>query len=113
MLIFALEGIVCSGEFRIHNPKVGGPAPLQPLPYFQWGDKSNRLTLAQRLLAVYRDVDYWVNFNSSNTQIVCFPAMKPTILSLLFLLALCLLQILTILVPGTFIEHHVTMRIDV
>jgi len=22
-----LEGIVCSGEFRIHNPKVGGSIP--------------------------------------------------------------------------------------
>ena len=27
MLIFSLEGIVCSGEFRIHNPKVGGSIP--------------------------------------------------------------------------------------
>ena len=27
MLIFTSEGIVCSGEFRIHNPKVGGSIP--------------------------------------------------------------------------------------
>jgi hypothetical protein len=27
MLIFTLEGFVCSGEFRIHNPKVGGSIP--------------------------------------------------------------------------------------
>ena len=27
MLICTLEGIVCSGEFRIHNPKVGGSIP--------------------------------------------------------------------------------------
>src|SRR4051812_24317636 len=27
MLIFILEGVVCSGEFRIHNPKVGGSIP--------------------------------------------------------------------------------------
>src|SRR5215213_9727860 len=28
MLIFTtLEGILCSGEFRIHNPKVGGSIP--------------------------------------------------------------------------------------
>jgi hypothetical protein len=33
MLIFTLEGIVCSGGFRIHNPKVGGSIP-PPLPMF-------------------------------------------------------------------------------
>jgi len=27
MLIFTLEGIVCSGGFMIHNPKVGGSIP--------------------------------------------------------------------------------------
>jgi hypothetical protein len=36
MLIFTLEGIVYSGEFRIHNPKVGGsiPPPATNLPAF-------------------------------------------------------------------------------
>ena len=34
MLVFTLEGVVCSGEFRIHNPKVGGsiPPPATNLP---------------------------------------------------------------------------------
>jgi hypothetical protein len=30
MLIYTLEGIVCSGEFRIHNPKAVGSIPTPP-----------------------------------------------------------------------------------
>jgi hypothetical protein len=25
--VYSVEGVVCSGEFRIHNPKVGGSIP--------------------------------------------------------------------------------------
>ena len=25
--VYSVEGVVCSGEFRIHNPKVGGSSP--------------------------------------------------------------------------------------
>ncbi len=53
MLIFTLEGIVCSGEFRIHNPKVGGsiPPPATNFPFiFNHLQNSSGLQVRRRSL---------------------------------------------------------------
>ena len=53
MLIFTLEVIVCSGEFRIHNPKVGGsiPPPATNFPFiFNHLQDSSGLQVRRRFL---------------------------------------------------------------